>query len=204
MGRPKDALDVAIRLFLLGLALPLSQAERSLGSDFLESADRLGMLGECPVDPLLLVSLVQLFPLDAEALLPAPPPPGGDQHQDGFRGIRVDHGTGTRGNSGDGGKLDGGVSAEGVSLDGHNSGRDEAPPRTGGGSQQEPEVDGDTAAKVVPGGRSKDRENERERAATAAAASHQTRGVVAASDLIFATDWPPPGSTAMTEEPVRA
>lgn len=27
-------------------------------------------------------------------------------------------------------------------------------------------------------------------------------GVVAASDMIFATDWPPPGSTALTEEPV--
>ncbi|CAN0144134.1 unnamed protein product, partial [Hapterophycus canaliculatus] len=69
MGRPKDPLDVAIRLFLLGLALPRVQAERSLGRDFLECAGRLGMLGQCPVDPLLLVSLVQLFPLDAEALL---------------------------------------------------------------------------------------------------------------------------------------
>lgn len=72
MGQPKDALDVAIRLFLLGLALPRAQAERSLGHDFCVSADRLGMLGECPVDSSLLVSLVQLFPLDAEALLPVP------------------------------------------------------------------------------------------------------------------------------------
>lgn len=75
MGQPKDALDVTIRLFLLGLALPRTQAERSLGHEFFESADRLGMIGECPVDSSLLVSLVQLFPLDAEALLPPPPPP---------------------------------------------------------------------------------------------------------------------------------
>ncbi|CBN75497.1 conserved unknown protein [Ectocarpus siliculosus] len=88
MGPAKDALDVAIRLFLLGVALPRAHVEGALGLDLLEAADRLGMVGECPVDPLLMVSLVQLFPLDGEALLPplataaaTPPPPPGQSHR---------------------------------------------------------------------------------------------------------------------------
>lgn len=232
MGRPKDALDVAIRLFLLGLALPRAQAERGLGSDFLESADRLGMLGECPVDPLLLVSLVQLFPLDAEAMLP-PTPPGGGQSQDSDQGLRAKHGKSStrdiysdgnsiRGNSDkfDGGHIGSGSSISGtesMSLDSRSSRRccsksrdDEAPPLTADGSQQEPEEGGNAA--VVAGGRSQDREIKRgvvmngipaaSGATATAAASHKPAGAVAALDLIFATDWPPPGSTAMTEEPV--
>lgn len=242
MGPPKDALDVAIRLFLLGLALPRAQAERVLGGDFLESADRLGMLAECPVDPLLLVSLVQLFPLDAEALLPTSPPPpplppDDNLGQDSDEALRTNHGAESssdgKSNNGDGTPSDSEVfdggdaasgrgSAENTSLGGGgdscSNGRDEAPPLAPGGFEQNPEGSGDAAAAVVQRkGDPHSREKERggmegcvpaETVAAAAtptsvvADARKAAGVVAPSDLIFATDWPPPGSTAMTEEPV--
>lgn len=245
MGPPKDALDVAIRLFLLGLAIPRTRAERALGLDFLEAAGRLGMLGECPVDPLLLLSLVQLFPLDAEALVPPTAPSDGDRSRlgaEGGRGVRVGDGGRDRGEGGGGSGGSGGsredegrfgrsgtsrgrrssrgsiFSQQSTSLrrdrDSRSSSREEAPPLAAGASHQECKGRGyETATAFDPAERPRKTEEGGGHSfvpagITAAAASvtpttaERAAGVVAPSDMIFATDWPPPGSTALTEEPV--
>lgn len=161
LGPPRDALDVAIRLFLLGLALSRTDVERNLGLEAVESARQLGMLGECPVDPSLLVSLVQLFPLDAEALSSSP----GDDHR------------------------------QRRSTD--NGGKASAVP----GSQQWREEKGEGkkhGLTEAAGGEGRGREGEGEHAA----AFGRAIDIAPPSNMVFATDWPPPGSTALTEEPV--
>ncbi|CAN0548556.1 unnamed protein product, partial [Ectocarpus sp. 12 AP-2014] len=212
MGPAKDALDVAIRLFLLGVALPREHVEGALGLDFLGAADRLGMVGECPVDPLLTVSLVQLFPLDGEALLPTPSSPSvdGDPSLPGNSleyvcGSSNNRSGSTRrsstcGGSGGGGSGGGGIGTESSRID-RDSRRKCSSARTGlpstslsqqqfhrPGGTDSSEVDGEMSGSIPA-----------ETATTSPAANW---GVVAASDMVFATDWPPPGSTALTEEPV--
>lgn len=112
------------------------------------------------MDPSLLVSLVQLFPLDAEALSPSSEPAHDDECS------REQASTAATGPSGrrqrGGGEM------------------------TGGEGQAE-----------VGGQGSGSRAREKAKAAACG-----VDGVAAASDLIFATDWSPPGSTALTEEPV--
>lgn len=234
---------MAIRLFLLGVALPRAHVEGALGLDFLEAADRLGMVGECPVDPLLMVSLVQLFPLDGEALLPPlataaatpPPPPGvtaptypipsspsvGDdpslpgnslEHVGGSSSSRS---SSTRSSSACGGSGGGGSgggskgtkkSSEGTDtvsggrID-RGSSRNCSSARTGlpstSLSQQQSHRPGGTDSSEVDGEISGPIPAE-----TATTSPAANWGVVAASDMVFATDWPPPGSTALTEEPV--
>lgn len=115
------------------------------------------MLGECPVDPSLLVSLVQLFPLDAEALLS--PLPQSSQNDNGSR------------EQPPAAAIDPSEQREGEER------TQEGQAEAGGGG---------TASRVGAG----------EKAKMAAC------GMTAASALVFATDWPPPGSTALTEEPV--
>lgn len=160
LGRPRDSLDVIIRLFLLGLALPRADIERSLGHEAISSAARLGMLGECPVDPSLLVSLVQLFPLDAEALSPS----SETAHIDEYSREQAC------------------TAATDPSARRQRGGEE----RTGG--------EGQTG---VGGRGSGALSGEKAKAATCG-----VDGVAAASNLVFATDWPPPGSTGLTEEPV--
>ncbi|CAM9209814.1 unnamed protein product [Scytosiphon promiscuus] len=250
MGRPKDPLDVAIRLFLLGLALPRAQAERSLGSDFLDAASRLGMLGECPIDPLLVVSLVQLFPLDAEAVLPSTLSPGA-----GGTGARV------AGRKGAGeapattvsqASLALSVAAPSSSSDA--CGKEGRYSASVGGSGGDPNLRMHDRADTIRGTRvgasSCDRGGDGGRAIHEEERMERRQGVcvetpsreatvrrngnlsarrmrvgrppelkeksddstsagaivagaaVAASEMIFATDWPPPGSTALTEDPV--
>ena len=158
LGRPRDSLDVAIRLFLLGLALPRADIERSLGHEAITSAARLGMLGECPVDPSLVVSLVQLFPLDAEALSPSPETAHNDESN------REHASTATT----------------------------DPPERRQRGGEERAGREGQTG---VGGRGSGALSGEKAKACG-------VDGVAAASHLVFATDWPPPGSTALTEEPV--
>ncbi|CAB1114608.1 unnamed protein product [Ectocarpus sp. CCAP 1310/34] len=239
MGPAKDALDVAIRLFLLGVALPRAHVEGALGLDFLAAVDRLGMVGECPVDPLLMVSLVQLFPLDGEALLPpttaaaAPPPPGvtaptcpirtspsvdGDPSFPG-KSLEPDNGSSSwssysqsssacSGSGGCGGVGSKDTKKRSEGTDTASGGRiDRDGSRTCGGAQtglrspslyqQQAHRPGGTYSSEVDG------EIDGPVPAETATTSHAANwGVVAASDMVFATDWPPPGSTALTEEPV--
>lgn len=296
MGQPKDPLDVAIRLFLLGLAVPRAQAEQTLGRNFLESASRLGMLGECPVDPLLVVSLVQLFPLDAEALLPptstvvqvggeatvragegADGPPaatakrptwtsanaaaatvrkaaaavgegadaaatepsvassvvaplslpvgsgggrgGGGKHGRGSadvgggdgvetalrahhalseRGIEISNGCNCGGRGGSDSGQDGGTRSRwGVHI--------ETPVQksTGGGGVVVAKGAGGVQQPKLKDGRD-EHDGEEEADCSSPGGSCAVGRVVAASDMLFATDWPPPGSTALTEDPVSS
>lgn len=148
LGPPREALDVAIRLFLLGLALPQADVERSLGTKAIESARHLGILGECPVDSSVAVSLVQLFPLDAEALSSSAYLPGerGSPRKESFGEPR---------------RKQDRVLADAAAAGGGKEGVS-TPTRSVGGAVS----------------------------------------VASPSDMIFATDWPPPGSTALTEEPV--
>lgn len=113
-------------MFLLGLAVSRTVVEQTLGRETLGALHHLGMIGECPVDDSLVVSLVQLFPLDATVMLP---------------------------------------------------------------SSLEPQ--GRTPRAMRP---ARDEKSEGE-------FSHR-ESIASASDLVFATDWPPPGSTALEEEPV--
>ncbi|CAM9654941.1 unnamed protein product [Ectocarpus sp. 4 AP-2014] len=222
MGPAKDALDVAIRLFLLGIALPRAHVEGALGLDFLGAADRLGMVGECPVDPLLTVSLVQLFPLDGEALLPTPSSPSVDGDPS-LPGDSLEHvcsssnsksrstrRSSTCGGSGGGGSEGGKgteCSGEGTNAavsDGRidrDSSRNRSSARTGlpstSLSQQQSHRPRGTDSSEVDGEKSGPIPAE-----TATTSPAANKGVVAASDMVFATDWPPPGSTALTEEPV--
>lgn len=162
LGPPRDGLDVAIRIFLLGLALPRTDVEYSLGSEAIDSLNALGMLGECPVDPSLLTSLVQLFPLDADALSAPSEDLVGDSNNR-------------------------------VAIAGHGDRQG----YTEGDEDKEIEEAEDRSVAVVLGAGVDGAQ------APAFAAGASTRGTIArASDLIFATDWPPPGSTALTEEPV--
>ncbi|CAN0521647.1 unnamed protein product, partial [Ectocarpus sp. 8 AP-2014] len=221
-----------------------AHVEGALGLDFLEAADRLGMVGECPVDPLLMVSLVQLFPLNGEALLPPlataaatppPPPPGvtartypipsspSVDDDPSLPGNSLEHVSGsgssrsssTRSSSACGGSGGGGSSGgskgakknsegtdtvSGGRIDGDSS-RNCSSARTGlpstslsqqqshrPGGTDSSEVDGEIRGPIP--------------AETATISPAANWGVVAASDMVFATDWPPPGSTALTEEPV--
>eukprot|EP00960_Hanusia_phi_P023656 698330-Hanusia_phi.AAC.1 len=65
----KDALDVIIRLLLLGLSLPEEEVRNILGAQVLSSMTRLGLIGTCPALPALLAPNVQLFPVDPCALM---------------------------------------------------------------------------------------------------------------------------------------
>ncbi|CAM9971483.1 unnamed protein product, partial [Laminaria digitata] len=174
LGPPRDSLDVAIRLFLLGLALPRADLERSLGRKAVSSAVRLGMLGECPVDPSLLVSLVQLFPLDAEALSSPSAAAKSSQNHEGSR-----------------------EQASAAAIDPSEPRQREGKQETGREGQAGVGGLGSRSLTGVGGRGSELREG-----VGASAAACGVDGVAAASDLIFATDWPPPGSTALTEEPV--
>lgn len=110
-----------------------------------ESARRLGILGQCPVDPSLSVSLVQLFPLDAEALSST-------------------------------------LSAE--SPFGDNTNRDA---RASSAPEMKNRAEEGSVLLSNPSG---------------VGGGQVGKGIISPGDMVFATDWPPPGSTALTEEPV--
>lgn len=167
LGPLRDGLDVAIRLFLLGLALRRTEVERFLGPEAIASADSLGITGECPVDPSLLVSLVQIFPLDADVQSPLPlgvksiVADENDQSSQCNKAAQNNQGTPSDGN--DGCSASGGLP---------------------GGSRavlKSPSAGGKVAPDANLGAYS---------------------GISSPSNLLFATDWPPPGSTALIEEPV--
>ena len=166
LGPLRDGLDAAIRLFLLGLAVPLAEVRRSLGPRAVESCRRLGILVDCPVDSSLAVSLVQLFPLDAEALSSA-------------------------------------QSAENLPEDGRDGGASASYGRAR-------EAEGDSVSNAVKVGGLEARKREAGADAlpflgsrgAGVGGSDDFEGIVSPVDMVFATDWPPPGSTALTEEPV--
>jgi methylase of polypeptide subunit release factors len=60
---PQDALDALIRLFLLGFTLAEEEAQRLLGGDLVRSLRSLGILSDAPLDACMLLSHVQIFPL---------------------------------------------------------------------------------------------------------------------------------------------
>lgn len=154
LGPLCDSLDVAIRMFLLGLALPRAEVERFLGSGALASAEYLGLLTESPADPSLEVSMVQLFPLDADAMLPLSSSDKTAVSEKNVQSQKTRHNERSA------------ASATNVSMAGDGDVREgassESFPRTTGGD-----------SRMVP-----------------------------ASDLVFATDWPPPAITSLTDEPV--
>lgn len=156
LGPLRDGLDVATRLFLLGLALRRTDVERFLGSEALASADCLGLLGESPVDPSLVVCMVQLFPLDADVMSPlsASDVTAASEQNDQLQNIRRQ-------------KQPSSVSAVDASTPGYDDGDD-------GALSESSRMAGRGGA----------------------------NSMCSASDLVFATDWPPPGSTALMEEPV--
>ncbi|CAN0163382.1 unnamed protein product, partial [Discosporangium mesarthrocarpum] len=153
LGPPEDALDVAIRIFLLGLAVPRSQVEACLGPTAFSAAlvgapERLGFLAPCPGDPIQrVVSLVQLFPLDANAQ-----PHEVWEHSGGGRGMC-------------------GQECQETQPQGMGQGQ----------------------------GKGQDTDQGLERLECT---KHGVSGVLPASELVFATDWPPPGSSSLSEDPV--
>lgn len=156
LGPLRDGLDVAVRLFLLGLALRRTDVERFLGSEAIASADYLGLLGESPVDSSLVVSMVQLFPLDADVMSP--------------------------------------LSASEVTAGSEQNGQPQK-------ERQWKQSNSISAIEFSTPGYD-DGDNKGALSVSSRTDKGRANGMCTASDLVFATDWPPPGSTALMQEPV--
>jgi len=76
--QPRTALDVLLRLFLIGVTVPADLAVSLLGSPCVLAMHRLGLIGASPLDDAQILSYVQLYPL---ALEPALQSAVGDTHQ---------------------------------------------------------------------------------------------------------------------------
>jgi Methyltransferase small domain len=64
---PADALDVLIRVFLLGLASTPAALQAAVGNEALAALQSLVLVSRCPAQPSLLLPHVQLFPLNVNA-----------------------------------------------------------------------------------------------------------------------------------------
>jgi Methyltransferase small domain len=64
---PANALDVLIRVFLLGLASTPAALQAAVGSEALAALQSLKLVGRSPAQPSLLLPHVQLFPLNVNA-----------------------------------------------------------------------------------------------------------------------------------------
>lgn len=229
LGPPRDGLDVAIRLFLLGLALSRAEVEHRLGTEVVEALGHLGMLGECPIDSSLVVSLVQLFPLDAEALSSGPnsppgtyfeqdkslltPPHRGGSHTDDEVDVVIwNESTNTIRGSNHSGR-DSERYTRPLSAEPAASTRENHAPAQRLEAAVEPHAPTSSSSSAVatanPGARMMAGVNRKNGGKnTPADATEESmygqspQNIALPAELVFATDWPPPGSSALTEEPV--